>query len=161
MHETHSELATIRHATLRTAHRPQGYGGAVTSRRVPCAGAVVRDGEGRLLLVRRGREPGRGRWSLPGGRVEPGETAAQAAVREVREETGLHVVAGHLVGRVERPGPDGVTYVIDDLACTVVGGVLAAGDDAEDARFVAAGELAALPLSEGLLDALREWGAVP
>src|SRR2546430_16924216 len=75
----------------RTVARQEG---AVMTARVPCAGAVVKDQAGRLLLVRRGREPGRGRWSLPGGRVEPGETAAEAAVREVREETGLDVVAG-------------------------------------------------------------------
>jgi 8-oxo-dGTP diphosphatase len=129
--------------------------------RVPCAGAVVRDDAGRLLLVQRGREPGRGRWSLPGGRVEPGETAAEAAVREVREETGLDVAAGELVGRVERPGPGGVTYVIDDIACTVQGGRLRPGDDADDARWVEAADLAILPLSEGLLDALTGWRVVP
>lgn len=128
---------------------------------MPCAGAIVRDDAGRLLLVLRGQEPGRGRWSLPGGRVEPGETTGEAAVREVREETGLQVVADGLVGRAERTGPAGVTYVIDDFACSVVGGTLTAGDDAEDVRFFAVGELAALPLSDGLLDALREWGVVP
>jgi 8-oxo-dGTP diphosphatase len=133
----------------------------VESPRVPCAGAVVHDAAGRLLLVRRGREPARGRWSLPGGRCEPGETAAVAAVREVREETGLEVVAGPLVGRVERPGLDGAVYVIDDIACTVVGGTLAAGDDADDARWVDAGELALLPLTDGLLDALGGWGVLP
>jgi 8-oxo-dGTP diphosphatase len=129
--------------------------------RVPCAGAIVRDGEGRLLLIRRGREPGRGLWSLPGGRCEPGEDAATAAVRETYEETGLVVTAGRLVGRVERPGPAGVTYVIDDLACTVTGGTLRAGDDAAEARWVGVAELATLPVTDGLLDALTRWDVVP
>jgi 8-oxo-dGTP diphosphatase len=129
--------------------------------RVPCAGAVVRDPAGRLLLVRRGREPGRGRWSLPGGRVEPGETAAAAVVREVREETGLEVVAGALVGSVQRAGPAGQTYVIEDFACTVRGGQLRAGDDADDVRWVTAAELALLPLSDGLLEALTAWAVLP
>jgi 8-oxo-dGTP diphosphatase len=129
--------------------------------RVACAGAIVLDGAGRLLLIRRGREPGRGLWSLPGGRCEPGEDAAAAAVRETHEETGLEVTAGRLVGRVERPGPGGITYLIDDLACTVTGGTLRAGDDADDARWVGAAELAALPVTEGLLDALTRWGVLP
>jgi 8-oxo-dGTP diphosphatase len=133
----------------------------MNSARVPCAGAIVRDGEGRLLLIRRGREPGRGLWSLPGGRCEPGEDAATAAVRETYEETGLVVTAGRLVGRVERPGPAGVTYVIDDLACTVTGGTLRAGDDAAEARWVGVAELATLPVTDGLLDALTRWDVVP
>jgi 8-oxo-dGTP diphosphatase len=93
--------------------------------------------------------------------VEAGETAADAAVREVREETGLDVVAGAVIGRVERPGPGDVTYVIDDLACTVRGGHLRAGDDAADARWVDAEDLALLPLTDGLLDALTDWRVVP
>ena len=129
--------------------------------RVACAGAIVLDGAGRLLLIRRGREPGRGLWSLPGGRCEPGEDAAAAAVRETYEETGLEVSAGRLVGRVERPGPGGITYLIDDLACTVTGGTLRAGDDADDARWIGAAELAALPVTEGLLEALTGWGVLP
>ena len=129
--------------------------------RVPCAGAVVHDAAGRLLLVRRGQEPGRGLWSLPGGRCEPGEGAAETAVREVREETGLDVAAGPLVGRVERAGLGGVVYVIDDVACTVLGGELAPGDDADDVRWVDAAGLALLPLSEGLLDALTGWDVLP
>jgi 8-oxo-dGTP diphosphatase len=129
--------------------------------RVACAGAIVLDGAGRLLLIRRGREPGRGLWSLPGGRCEPGEDAAAAAVRETYEETGLEVTAGRLVGRVERPGPGGITYLIDDLACTVTGGTLRAGDDADDARWVGAAELAALPVTAGLLEALTRWGVLP
>ena len=130
------------------------------ARRVPCAGAIVRDYAGRLLLIRRGQEPGRGLWSLPGGRCEPGEDAATAAVREAYEETGLVVAAGALVGRVERPGPGGVTYVIDDLACAVTGGTLRAGDDADDVRWVGPAELATLPVTDGLLDALTRWGVV-
>jgi 8-oxo-dGTP diphosphatase len=129
--------------------------------RVPCAGAIVRDGDGRLLVIRRGREPGRGLWSLPGGRCEPGEDAAAAAVRETYEETGLVVTAGPLVGRVERPGPGGVTYLIDDVACTVTGGTLGAGDDADEARWVSPAELAGLPVTDGLLDALTRWGVLP
>jgi 8-oxo-dGTP diphosphatase len=129
--------------------------------RVACAGAIVLDGAGRLLLIRRGREPGRGLWSLPGGRCEPGEDAAAAAVRETYEETGLEVTAGRLVGRVERPGPGGITYLIDDLACTVTGGTLRAGDDADEARWIGAAELAALPVTEGLLEALTRWGVLP
>jgi 8-oxo-dGTP diphosphatase len=128
---------------------------------VPCAGAIVRDGAGRLLLIRRGREPGLGLWSLPGGRVEPGEAGAVAAVREVREETGLDVAAGPLVGTVDRAGPGGVTYRIEDYACTVTGGDLRPGDDAADARWVTAADLRALPLAYGLLDALTEWGVLP
>ncbi len=135
-------------------------GDAGAARRVPCAGAIVRDYAGRLLLIRRGQEPGRGLWSLPGGRCEPGEDAATAAVREAYEETGLVVTAGALVGRVERPGPGGVTYVIDDLACAVTGGTLRAGDDADDVRWVGPAELATLPVTDGLLDALTRWGVV-
>jgi 8-oxo-dGTP diphosphatase len=129
--------------------------------RVACAGAVIHDTAGRLLLIRRGREPGRGLWSLPGGRCEPGEDAAAAAVRETGEETGLVVTAGAVIGRVERPGPGGVTYVIDDVACTVAGGMLRAGDDADDARWVDAAGLAALPVTDGLVAALTRWDALP
>jgi 8-oxo-dGTP diphosphatase len=128
--------------------------------RIRCAGAVVFDGAGRLLLVRRGREPDRGRWSLPGGRCEPGETGPEAVVREVREETGLEVASGLLIGHVERPGPGATVYLIEDFACTVTGGALRAGDDADDARFVPIAELDGLPLTSGLLDTLRDWSVI-
>lgn len=128
---------------------------------MPCAGAVVHDGQGRLLLVRRRNPPAAGSWSLPGGRVEPGEESAAAAVREVAEETGLRVRSVRLLGRVERDGPGGVRYVIDDWLCTAVGGVLAAGDDASDVQYVTGAELAALTVSDGLVEALAGWSVLP
>lgn len=131
--------------------------------RIQCVGAIVIQG-GRILLIRRGHEPEAGRWSLPGGRVEPGESDEQALVREVREETGLEVTAGPLAGAVERPQPGGRVLVIRDYAATVTGGTLAAGDDAADARWFGMRELDGLPLTTGLLEALNEWGvagAVP
>lgn len=121
----------------------------------------MRDGQDRLLLVKRGHPPGEGLWSVPGGRVEAGESDAEAVARELLEETGLVVSVGALAGVVERPGPDGVTFVISDYAATAVGGTLRAGDDAADVRWVAVPDLDALPLTPGLLEALREWGTLP
>ncbi|WP_416210297.1 NUDIX hydrolase [Frankia sp. Cr1] len=133
------------------------------SRRVPCVGAIIMDAAGALLLVQRARDPGRGLWSLPGGRVEAGESDTAALVREIREETGLEVTVGRLVGRVTRPGPGGpgsggVVYDIADYVCHVIGGELQAGDDAADVRWCA--DLGAMALTEGLLDALVAWGIV-
>ena len=122
---------------------------------VVCAGAVVKDGMGRLLLVRRGRPPSKGAWSLPGGRVEPGETHAEAARREVREETGLEVEVGALLATV--PVGD---YVVHDFAATVVGGTLRAGDDADDVGWLTPAELDRLPVTPGLLAELRKMGAL-
>ena len=133
---------------------------AVNGTRIPCVGAVVRDGAGRLLLIKRGHDPEAGRWSLPGGRIEPGETDAQALVREMREETGLTVLPGPLLGAVQRPGPGGSVLDIRDYAATVTGGTLAAGDDATDARWVAAADVPRLPLTSGLADALVSWGVL-
>jgi 8-oxo-dGTP diphosphatase len=125
--------------------------------RIPCVGAILTDGE-LILLIRRGHEPEAGRWSIPGGRVEPGETDEQALVREVREETGLEVTAGPLVGTVDRASPGGRVLAIRDYMASITGGMLAAGDDADDARWFSMRELPSLPLSTGLLDALNDWG---
>jgi 8-oxo-dGTP diphosphatase len=130
-------------------------------RRIPCVGAVVHDERGRLLLVRRAHPPAQGTWSLPGGRVEPGEDDATAVVREVAEETGLRVEAGRVVGVVERDAPGGGVYVITDLACRVLGGSLRAGDDADDAGWFDQGRLASTTTSPGLVAALTEWGILP
>ena len=125
-------------------------------------GALVHDDDGRLLVVRRGRPPGAGQWSVPGGRVEPGETDEQAVAREVLEETGLHVVVGLRVGTVARPGEGATTYDIRDYACGLaVVTTPVAGDDAAEVRWVSRGELKALDLVDGLWDALREWGMLP
>jgi ADP-ribose pyrophosphatase YjhB (NUDIX family) len=129
--------------------------------RVRCVGAIVHDAGGRLLVIRRGHPPGEGLWSLPGGRVEAGESDAAAVARELAEETGLRVEAGRLVGRFERPGASGVTYDIYDYAATVTGGTLVAGDDASDARWTALEELRGLPTTDGLLEALADWGVLP
>ena len=130
-------------------------------RLVACVGAIVVH-EGRLLVVRRGHEPGRGLWSVPGGRVEGDETHEAACAREVRDECGNEVAVGEAVGRVERPAPDGATYVVDDFACAVVGpSELTAGDDADDARWVTRAELDQLPCTPGLIETLQRWGALP
>ena len=127
---------------------------------IPCVGAVVKDAGGRLLLIKRGHEPGAGLWSIPGGRIEPGETDAEAVVREMIEETGLKVQVGRLIGRVQRPGLNGAVIDIRDYAATVTGGTLRPGDDAADARWVAPAELASLEITEGLIDALTGWGVL-
>ncbi|HTN78378.1 MAG TPA: NUDIX hydrolase [Acidimicrobiales bacterium] len=123
-----------------------------------CVGAIALR-EARVLLVRRGTEPGRGKWSVPGGRVEAGETIAEAVVRELREETGLVGRCGALIGWVERIGPDH-HFVILDFAVSVDDGQPVAGDDADDAQWASRDELDALELVDGLLDFLVEHGVM-
>jgi 8-oxo-dGTP diphosphatase len=128
---------------------------------IRCVGAVIQDDRGRLLLIKRGHEPGRGLWSLPGGRVEPGETDAQALIRELREETGLGVEPGELIGTVRLAGAmRGSAYDVHDYSATVTGGALVAGDDAADVRWVSAADITRLTLTEGLLDTLTAWGVL-
>ena len=121
------------------------------------AGAVVQDADGRLLVVQRGKQPARGRWSLPGGRVEPGERAADAARREVAEETGLEVEVTSFVGFSEAIAADHHIVILDFLAA-VTGGELVAGDDADAVAWVTRAELEARPTTAGLLDFLDAHG---
>ena len=129
----------------------------VSGAEIPCVGAVVKDGQGRLLLIKRGHEPGAGLWSLPGGRIEPGETDAEALVREMLEETGLKIAPGRLLGSVKRPGRDGDVIDIRDYAATVISGTLRAGDDAADAMWASVADLGSLAVTDGLIEALTTW----
>ncbi len=134
------------------------------ARLIPCVGAIVHDGSGRLLVIRRSNPPAEGMWSIPGGRCEIGETAEQACAREVREETGLEVEVGELLGTVERDSPSGGIYVIDDFRAYLSPHSPTtphAGDDASDARWATRAELIELPTSAGLIEALTEWNCLP
>lgn len=123
-------------------------------RPVVAVGAFVFDRDGRALLVERGQPPGVGLWTIPGGRLEPGETLVQGVAREVREETGLVVEVGTLACVIERMGDD-YHFVILDYFARVIGGELCAATDACAAKFVDADELARLPLTDGLLPLLE------
>jgi mutator protein MutT len=116
--------------------------------------AVVDD---RLLLVRRGHGPAAGEWSVPGGRVEDGESVAAAVVREVAEETGVEVVVDDLLGWVERFDGD-EHFVILDFAVTVLDpdAPVHAGDDAVEAEWVPLADLGDYRLVAGLVDFLRD-----
>ena len=102
-------------------------------------GAVVVD-RGRVLLVRRGHEPAKGNWSLPGGALELGESLTDGVVREVREETGLTVTPVELVELLDRIHREGERvryhYVIADYLCRVVEGEMLAASDADAVRWV-------------------------
>jgi 8-oxo-dGTP diphosphatase len=124
-------------------------------------GLVARDPAGRLLLVERANPPARGRWSLPGGRVEWGETLAVAAARELAEETGLEAAVGEIAGTVERIG-EGHHYLIVDLWAELAeGAVPAAAGDAADARLVPIEQLPGYRLSPGLAGFLAGIGCWP
>lgn len=121
---------------------------------IVAVGAIVFDHEGRVLLVERAKDPGKGLWTVPGGRLEPRETLAQGVAREVREETGLIVEVGALACVVERMGDDFHFVILDYLARTI-GGELKAASDASAARFVTERELQQLPLTDGLIPLLE------
>jgi len=119
---------------------------------------IIRDGK--ALIVKRAHEPRKGEWSLPGGRVELGETLIDATRREMREETGLDVEVGPVVevfDRVHmREGRVQYHFVIVDYLCRCLGGDLCAGDDAEDAAWVTADELDSFGVNEHAARVIRK-----
>jgi 8-oxo-dGTP diphosphatase len=125
--------------------------------RVGVGAVCVRDD--RLLLVRRSRGASAGRWALPGGHLEPGETLAAAVLRELQEETGLQGTLGPLCGVAERIG-NGYHYVIVDYWVQVTEGDPVPGDDAAEVRWADLDDLDDLPLADRLTDWLAEHGVL-
>jgi ADP-ribose pyrophosphatase YjhB (NUDIX family) len=116
--------------------------------------------EGRVLLIRRGKEPLRGRWIVPGGTVELGEGLEAAIVREVKEETGLEVRTVELLtafDRIEREGERVAWhFVIVDYLCEYLSGTPQAGSDALEVALVAPAELGSFDLPEKAMEVVRQ-----
>lgn len=100
-----------------------------------CVTRVNSSGERELLLIQRANDPGRGKWSVPAGFIEPDEDPRRAAERETFEETGLIVSTDRLVDILHRPDPDGLADLVILYTAEIVGGELRAGDDAEAAAW--------------------------
>lgn len=132
----------------------------MTSNRPELSVGVVAISADRLLMIRRGHGPAAGKWAIPGGRVEPGETLAEAVVREIREETGLECICGEFIGWVE---------IIDDIHHHVILGFEAtvlnnedpkSGDDAMEALWVPLEEVTNLAIVDGLAEFLHDHGII-
>ena len=132
---------------------------AMTDRPETAVGAVIIRGE-QILLVRRGRGPAVGHWSVPGGRIEFGETMRDAVEREVAEETGLRVVCGPYLGHVERIGTDYHFIIHDFLAEPLDNAAPVAGDDASEARWFSLRALDEVELVAGLAEFLTDHGVI-
>jgi 8-oxo-dGTP diphosphatase len=123
-------------------------------------GAVIVD-NGRALLVRRGTEPLKGEWSIPGGVVELGETLREAAAREAKEETGLEVQPGDVLEVVDRIMRDPESkvqyhYVLVDFLCRRISGEAQAAADASELRWITARELESFPIAESAATVVRK-----
>ena len=123
-------------------------------------GAIIIEGN-RIVLVKRAHPPIQGHWSIPGGVLEVGEMVREAAVREAREETGLIVESGELLGvydRILRDPKQRVQYhyVLIDFLCRAVGGELLAASDATEVRWFTREELPTLNLAEDTLDVIKK-----
>ena len=132
---------------------------------IAAVGAIIRDGE-RMALIRRAKEPSKDLWTFPGGAIELGETAREAAQREALEETGLEVEVGEVAAVVDwlvRDGDGRVRYhyVIVDFLARPTGGVLRPGSDVSDARWATLAELAGLEMTEKARELARELLSSP
>jgi 8-oxo-dGTP diphosphatase len=125
---------------------------------VVAVGAVVVH-ERALLMVRRGREPHEGRWTIPGGRVEVGEYLNAAVAREVREETGLEVEVGQLLGVFEVVGEPHFV-ILDHIAAPKDDAEPVAGEDAEEARWIPLDQVPEMDCTPRLVEMLSAWGVL-
>jgi ADP-ribose pyrophosphatase len=119
---------------------------------------IIKDN--RVLVVQRGKEPAAGTWAFPGGRLELGETLAEAAVREAREETGLTVEPGEVIAVMDLIDTDEgghvrFHYVLIDLLAQAVGGTLRPGDDSVAVRWIGLEDVDGLPMAPRMADAVR------
>ncbi len=125
------------------------------ARSILAVGAVVVDRQGRVLIIRRARNPAAGTWTIPGGRVEPGETVEVAVVRELREETSLDARVIDRLG-VETVTADDVTYAIHEHLLVPVGDrPPQAGDDASEVRWAALADIAGLGVRQEVIAVLE------
>jgi len=135
--------------------------GTFSAARVGVGAVVIRDGK--VLLVERERDPGKGQWAIPGGSVEIGETLQAAAEREILEETGIVIRAGepvHVFDLIEKDKTGALKfhYVIVDLQSEYVSGEPIAADDAKDARWLAPADLDSLNVTRTTLEMLKKIG---
>jgi 8-oxo-dGTP diphosphatase len=131
----------------------------VADRPEVCVGGIALSDD-RLLMIRRGRGPAQGEWSIPGGRVEWGETLAEAVVREVSEETGVSIACAELVGWVERITDTYHQVILDYWVVPLDEEEPVAGDDAAEAAWVPVSEISQLRLVDGLAEFLAEHGII-
>jgi 8-oxo-dGTP diphosphatase len=121
---------------------------------------LVRDGSNRILLGQRNKDPQRGFWVIPGGKIQPFEGIAAAAAREIKEETGLNVRVGDQLGAYEVINPPNEHRIVIYSWGTVTEGVAKASDDLSDIRFFSVEELAQVPITALVRRVLEDAGVL-